>query len=88
MRRGGRHKLTRGAEALLGPVVYGQVPGHRDAVVLQGQVGRLVSLMVGPAQSHGREQVEAYLAVGLGVFDWRAVFGRLQLVCIKAWEGE
>lgn len=86
--RGGRHKLTRRAETLLRPIIYGQVPGHGDAVVLKGQVGWLVSLVVGPTQSHRREQVKAYLAVGLGVVDWRAVFGRLQLVCIKACEGK
>lgn len=79
------HRLTCGAETLLGPVVYSQVPSHRDAVVLQGQVGRLVSLVVGPAQRYRRQQVEANLAVGFGVFDGRAVFGRFQLVCVKAW---
>lgn len=80
----GRHKLTCRAEALLGPIIYVQVSGDGDAVILQGQVGGLVALVVGATQGHRREQVKAYLAVGLGVFNWRAIFGRLQLVCIKA----
>lgn len=66
-------------EALLGPIVNGQVVGHRDAVVLQGEVGGLVPLVVGTAQGHRREQVEAQLAIRLGVLDGRALLSRFQL---------
>lgn len=83
---GGRHELTCRTEALLRPIIYVQVSGDGDAVILQGQVGGLVALVVGAAQGHRRKQVKAYLAVGLGVFNWRAIFGRLQLVCIKPLE--
>lgn len=82
----GTDGLTRRAETLLRPIVYGQVPGNRDAVVLQSQVGGLVPLVVGAAQGHGGEQVEAYLAIRLGIFNWCRIFSWLQLVCIKTWD--
>lgn len=82
----GQDGLTCRAEALFRPIVYGQVPGYRDAVILKGQVGGLVPLVVGAAQGHRREQVKAYLAVGLGIFNRCTIFSWLQLVCIKAWE--
>lgn len=75
--------LTCRAEPLLRPVIYGQVPANRYTVILQSQVGGLVPFMVSAAQGHGGEQVEAYLAVRLGVFNWCTIFSRLQLVCIK-----
>ena len=78
--------VTCGAEALLRPVVYGQIPVNWDAVILQGQMGGLVPLVIGATQGHGGEQVEAYLAVGLGILDRCTVFGRFQLVCIEAWD--
>ena len=76
--------VTCGAEALLGPVVYAQVPGDRDAVILEGQMGGLIPLVVGAAQGHGRQEVKAYLAVGLGIFNGCTILSRFQLVCIKA----
>ena len=45
-----------GTEALLGPVVDGQITRDRDAVVLEGEVWRLVALVVGP-----------WLGLGLGL---------------------
>lgn len=47
-----RHELTCRAEALLRPIIYVQVSGDGDAVILQGQVGGLVALVVGAAQGH------------------------------------
>lgn len=79
----GRDGLTCRAETLLRPIIYGQVPGNRDTVILKSQVGGLVTLVIGAAQGHRGEQVEAYLAVRLGIFNWGAIFSRLQLVCIK-----
>lgn len=71
-------------EALLGTIVNGQVVGHRDTVILQGEVGGLVPLVVGATQSHRGEQVEAQLAVGLGVLDGRALLSRFQLGRVQA----
>lgn len=47
-----RRELTCRAEPLLGPIIYVQVSGDGDAVILQGQVGGLVALVVGAAQGH------------------------------------
>uniref|UniRef100_A0A0E9X4W9 Uncharacterized protein n=1 Tax=Anguilla anguilla TaxID=7936 RepID=A0A0E9X4W9_ANGAN len=66
-------------EPLLGSVINGQVLGDGNAVVLEGEVRGLVVLVVGPAQSHGGEQVEADLAIRLWVLDWGAVLRWLQL---------
>lgn len=76
--------VTCGTEALLGPIVYGQVPGDWYAVVLEGQMRGLVPLMIGATQGHRGEQVKAYLAIGLGILNRCAIFSRFQLVCIKA----
>lgn len=60
-------------------VVDGEVPIHGDAVVLQGEVCWLVSLMVGSAQRHRRQQVKAEFAVGFRVLYGLTVFGWFQL---------
>lgn len=78
--------LTCRAETLFRPVIHGQVPGNRDAVILKGQVWGLVSLVVGATQGHRWEQVKAYLAIRFGIFNRCAIFSWLQLVCIKAWD--
>ncbi|KAF3838755.1 hypothetical protein F7725_010523 [Dissostichus mawsoni] len=53
-------------EALLRPVVDGQVPLHREAVVLQGEVGGLVPLVVGAAQSTEESRSKLIFPSGLG----------------------
>jgi len=67
-----------GAEALLGSLVKRQVVVHRNAVVLEGQMGGLVALVVRTSESHRREQIEGDLAIGLGVNNGLAGAGRLQ----------
>lgn len=71
-----------GAEALLGSLVDGKIVIDGYAVILECQMGRLVTLVVGACQCHRGEQVEGDLAIGLGVFNALAILGWLQRLMI------
>ena len=80
---------TRGAVAAFGAGVLGQVQVHRHARILQRQVSRLLLLVVGVADEHAAQPVEADLAVRLGVADLRALGGGFQgdVVGLRAVQG-
>lgn len=67
-----------GAESLLGSLVQRQIMVHGDAVVLEGQMGGLVALVVCARQCYRRQQIEGDLAIGLGVNNGRAGASWLQ----------
>ena len=60
-------EFTCWAEPALRPVVLGVVDVDWVVVVVEGEVRRLVALVVRPGQRHGRQQVEGQLPVGLRV---------------------
>ena len=53
-------------------------------VVHQGQVGRLVGLVVGPGQRNGGEKVKCELAVRLWVLELLAGSGRFRGIRVNA----
>ena len=58
---------------LLGRAVLGEIDGDRHRVVLQGEMHRLVFLVIGVREEDRRVPVEAHHAVGLRVLDTRTL---------------
>ena len=71
----GTKMITCRTEKLFWTIKCGQVPVHRYTVVFECEVRRLIMIVIGSCQGHGRQQVKTQFTIWFGVLNWFVIFG-------------